>query len=254
MLMTPQQAVPAEALAVDAPGAGAGVNTSVAKTPRYPERLALVIGLVVFVVAVGLAFLLSGIDRAITFTPPDGITAFALFFLAATVVERVLEPFSSALVRSQPQPATTESGSDSTTTAAPAAGRLSFLGKTKADALDRRTGLLAAAMGEGDDGTKTTQAAAEQATADQAVVNGTFVIWAFATLLAVMLSWYFALSLPTALGVSWTDPEALDKTVSLVITALVVGAGTKPLHDFFSNIQKDSQGQNASSGGSTGSS
>ena len=222
--------------------------------PRYPEGLHLVLGLVIFVFGTLLvASILPGAfpTHSITFTPADGVSAFALFFLAATVVERAIEPFSSGLVRATPQWSAGTSGEArgaGSQRASVASGVLAVLGKTKAEALTMRSSLIARVV----DGTSadadedTTKAAAEQATADQAVVNATFVLWAVSTLFAVPIVFYFGLSLPKALGVT----AGTNLQVDQILTTIIVGSGTKPLHDIFSTVQKAGQGSSSSSGGS----
>ena len=217
-----------------------------ASKPKYPERPYLLAGLALMALAWAVDILamppiLAQVRPAApTFMPPDGVSAFAIFFLAATVVDRIIEPFSSGLVRATPK----QAAGDDASSAESAEGAAAALGKPKADALTRKNVLLAGIVA----GTSTDpeadaeQAAAEQATADQAVVNGTFIVWAVATLIAVPIVSYFSLSLPTALGVQQANPN-----VDQLITALVVGAGTKPLHDFLASIEKSSQSQDSDS-------
>jgi hypothetical protein len=201
-MMQPSEAHPGN------PGPVAAV--AVAPMPRYPEGLHLVVGLLVFVLGILLvALILPGLfpEHSIAFSPADGVSAFALFFLAATVVERAIEPFASGLVRATPQWSTGTSGNArgaGSQRAAGASGPLAALGKTKAEALTMRSSLIARVVDgtTADAGQDTTRAAAEQATADQAVVNATFVLWAVATLVATPIVFYFGLSLPKALGVT----------------------------------------------------
>jgi hypothetical protein len=231
---------PAVQAAANPPRAAAATTS-----PRYPELGTLIVGALVLAAAWAVAlWAMPSVLNVIrpetpTFDPPDGISAFALFFLAATVVERVIEPFSSGLVRASSQQEATR-----TTTAEPATGTGAILGKSKAEALQLRSALLAGIVS----GTSASpeadakKAAAEQATAEQAVVNAGFIVWAVATLVAVPIISYFGLSLPVALGVTNTN-----STVDVLISALVVGAGTKPLHDFLSNIEKSSASKDTDS-------
>jgi hypothetical protein len=226
---------------------------AVAPMPRYPEGLHLVLGVGIFGVGVLLvAAILPGLfpEHSITFSPADGVSAFALFFLAATVVERAIEPFASGLVRATPQWSTGTSGNArgaGSQRAASASGPLAALGKTKAEALTMRSSLIARVVdgSTANAGEDTTRAAAEQATADQAVVNATFVLWAVATLVAAPIVFYFGLSLPRALGVT----AGTNLQVDQILPAIVVGSGTKPLHDLFSSVQKAGQGAGSSSAG-----
>jgi hypothetical protein len=219
---------------------------AVAPMARYPEGLHLAVGLAIFVLGILLAVSIFPSlfpAHSVTFTPADGVSAFALFFLAATVVERAIEPFASGLVRASPQWSTGTSGSArgaGSQRAGGASGPLAALGKTKAEALTMRSSLIARVVDgtTADAGEDMTRAAAEQATADQAVVNATFVLWAVATLVATPIVFYFGLSLPKALGVT----AGTNLQVDQVLTAIMVGSGTKPLHDIFSTVQKSGQG------------
>lgn len=191
-----------------------------------PTIWALFVGALMFLVGIAAASALNTqhIYRGdVQFAPSDGVSAFALFFLAAIVVERTIEPFSASMVRASPK-----------NSAADGPGSLDkVVGKTKAAASNARVTALAAAAGGGEkESENTTKAADEGATADQATANGTFIIWGVATFLSVFLCYFLALSLPKALGVTGLDP-----TVDLVVTAIAVGAGSKPMHDFISLIQ-----------------
>ena len=89
-----------------------------------------------------------------------------------------------------------------------------------------------------------TTAAADESTADQARANGTYVTWALATLLAVLLASYLGLYLVRAVGAT-----GVDFRVDLALTGLVIRAGSKPLHDLISTISKSSAAADTSSPG-----
>jgi hypothetical protein len=82
----------------DLAGPAAPASVAVAPMPRYPEGPHFAVGAVIFVLGIVLVVaILPGLfpEHSVTFSPADGVSAFALFFLAATVVERAIEPFSS---------------------------------------------------------------------------------------------------------------------------------------------------------------
>lgn len=130
-----------------------------------------------------------GYRSGVTFAPKDGISAFALFYIAAAGVERILEPFSGFLVRGN------------------------------------------SASGGAPGQPKASLAAADK---PEAETNGTLVMWGASTLLAAVACWYFGLSLFAAVGVT----GGIDSAVALFVTAILIGSGTKPLHDFISTLEK----------------
>ncbi len=67
-----------------------------------------------------------------------------------------------------------------------------------------------------------------------------------ATLVAVNIAFYFGLSLPRALGVTKGTTAWFD----LLLTAVIIGAGTKPLHDLITTIQSSGTDSSASASGS----
>lgn len=228
-------------------------SASTTATPLYPQGGYLIAGLVIFVVAAVVVWsILPGLFPKhadnVTFAPMDGVSAFAVFFLAAGIVERILEPFSAGLVRATPQKSGEDPKSGDATkqpqTAARGTDRFAALGKTKSEALTDKVRALQSGLDDPSTDPKSAikQAAAEQSTADQAVVNGIFLIWSVATLLAVFLTFYFNLSLPKALGVKGTDTG-----FDLFLTAVIVGGGTKPLHDLISNMSTSSPDSDAKS-------
>jgi len=147
-------------------------------------------------IAAGVATL--GFRGGVTFNPPDGISAFAVFSLVAAGIERTLEPFSGLLVRVR-KPASEGGGAQ----------------------LVAKSDIPAESVGAASD-------------AAQAETNGMLIMWGAATLVGALACWYFGLSLFKAIGVGGDVADS----VALFGTALIVGSGTKPLHDAISALQK----------------
>jgi hypothetical protein len=137
-------------------------------------------------------------------------SAFGALFVAALAIERVIEPISDFL--------------------GPNTKNASKLAKTK---------VAAAKSASADKVTK--QAAADQATDDLGVARQLTALatWAAATAIAFVLCGGLKILLLSAI-VDTTKGGQPSRWGDLLVTGLVVGAGTKPLHDLVSNIQKSS--------------
>src|SRR6476646_9952861 len=140
--------------------------------------------------------------------PVAGLTIFALFFTSALALERLLEPVAGLL------------GIDKTEQNAK---------KAESDAKEKAHNLAPGQQHELAD--KLTEAAAQtQNVADWRFVRTT-TFWALATVLAVAASAAFHLYFLRTIGVSvqyrWAD---------ILATGLIIGGGTKPLHDLVTLI------------------
>lgn len=132
---------------------------------------------------------------------PD-IGAFALFYFAAQAIERLLEPFAG-LVLSTAKPKAT------------------------------RDALVAAAVNslDADDATKAAEA---QDQVDRLRGERALVLWAVASIVGMLVSaglgLYFVSALVASNAPSWG--------VDILLTGLILGGGTKPVHDLISRVQK----------------
>jgi hypothetical protein len=136
-------------------------------------------------------------------------SAFGALFVAALAIERVIEPVSD------------------------------FLGpNTKNASKQAKKKVAAAKSAPADKGSK---AAAEAATDDLDVARQLTALatWAAATAIAFVLCGGLKILLLSAI-VDTTKGGQPSRWGDLLVTGLVVGAGTKPLHDLVSNIQKSS--------------
>jgi hypothetical protein len=137
-----------------------------------------------------------------------GLSPFALLYVFAQSIERVLEPVSPLL-----------------------GGILSSGRPQQGGLVAERDKTWAEAVGE--NGTVTAEAAAEaQRQVDQFRANSAALSFGLAVFLATLVSGYFGVLFLRMLGLTTGAPW-----IDLLITGLAIGGGTKPLHDLISNIQ-----------------
>lgn len=165
----------------------------------------------------GLLLALFVIETGVTFQPTDGITAFALFYVLALGVERLLEFVGS-----------------------PIEWLLTLFGrkKTKPDLkkeLDRKVRNALNAPTSMDEANAAAQA---QADVDAATKGRTAGIAGFAAGLGVIAADYFNADFLLAIGVREVEPA-----IALVVTGLIIAGGSKQLHDLITNISKKSEAQ-----------
>lgn len=139
----------------------------------------------------------------------EGLSAFALFYVFAQVIERFLEPIVSIELIT---PAVHERRRDAAVSRARAAAEGSA---EKLAALD--------------------DAATHQAKVDRWKASRALLVFALATVIGTLVAAWLDLSFLTALGVR---PEAAPRWLHLLVTGLVIGGGTKPLHDLLTRIQQ----------------
>lgn len=138
----------------------------------------------------------------------EGLSAFALFYVFAQVIERFLEPI------------------------------VSLERFTAAEQERRRDAAVSRARGLTDGGEKAralAKATAHQAHVDQWKASRALLVFAAATVIGTLVAAWLDLSFLTALGVRL---EAAPRWLHLLVTGLLIGGGTKPLHDLLTRIQQ----------------
>lgn len=145
--------------------------------------------------------------------PVDGITIFAVFFVAAQAIERLLEPIASWI-----DPKMNDE-----------------VEKAKAEAENSLAEHLAEPMSDAVK-SKMNDAAHIKVRAIKSRANRKIVFWAAATAIAIFAAAGLRLYFLQTIGVART-PRALD----IIATGLIVGAGTKPLHDLVTMISAKSE-------------
>ena len=145
-------------------------------------------------------------------TPVQGLTIFAVFFVAASAIERLLEPLSKML------PSTTDKKAE-------AESKVADAGQT----------LVAQAQGAPAAASATTLAEAAQTVDDSNYLDfwKSLLLWTVATIIAMIASAFLRLYFLRTVGIS-NGPRAVE----ILATGLIIGSGTKPLHDLITLISQ----------------
>ena len=172
-----------------------------------PDPLWFALGYALAVAGAVGGWLLCRSVRPHPFVPPAGMGMFALLYVFAQAIERGLEPLSTLL--------------DSKT------------GREAAAASRNDAHLMAIAARDPESLKEHLELARQcQHVLDKLRNNKAIVLWGAASFLAMLASGGFGVYLLRMIGV-WRPGKFID----ILITGLVVGAGTKPLHDLIANIQ-----------------
>ena len=148
----------------------------------------------------------------------DAFTVFAPFYIAAQAIERALEPFAARWKN------TTAEKLELKRTKAEKALVENPPGGTPAPTLE--------AVEEAEAEIETAELALAKAKACRAIP-----LWAAASIISLLVCSALGLGLISA--VSSTPPSGeFVGTIDVLLTGLAVGAGTKPLHDLISRIEK----------------
>lgn len=155
------------------------------------------------------------VTRAVP-APMEGLTIFAMFFVAAQAIERLLEPLSMVLLPK------TDKSDEAAKKADEAASKVDqWEAASEPEREPARTAAEAALQ----------SAATAKAKVDERLHERVVVFWALATLVAMsasaLLNLYFLRRVGISTGSRW---------VEILATGLIIGAGTKPLHDVISMI------------------
>jgi hypothetical protein len=196
-------------------------STSVAPQVRY-----LLITAAVIVVGVFAGTLIHDHwARAVSFVPPQGIGIFALFYILAQVIERVQEPLVPYLGRAK------DPGEEKREKQGGKTAKLKNQLQAKAE-LERAV-VAEFNRDERISGQPTLEKdlANKERCVDQIRANLTVLIFGTSALLAMIIIGYMKASLLRTVGES-----GIPVWVDIAVTGLIVGAGTKPLHDLISNI------------------
>lgn len=197
-------------------------------TGLRPGPRAASLALLCFLPALVGAVLVFGRDGNPTFTAAPGIGAFALFYVAAQAAERVVEilmPLSERVVEAR------DTGTSKSQ-------RVAARDQAVADAV------RAVADGDAGANAKATDAAKAQAKVDQGRTDRALISFGATAALGMLLCAYLGADFLTAVGVDFAGdgvPGWQTQTLMMLVTGLVVGAGSKQLHDSISNLSKSSE-------------
>jgi hypothetical protein len=170
----------------------------------------------------GLAFIVGGIVLALllpawrtgpflTFVPKAGVSAFAIAYLDAQLIERIIEPFNKAF------------------------GNNGEIAKLRADG-SPSTLIPAAEKGKGDKEDKD-----DKVKLSSLETQRMFSIWGFASLLGIVLC-YLTIGLYATVGGTFTGLPVNGYALDAILSGIIVGAGTKPLHDLIEYLNAPKSG------------
>jgi len=181
-----------------------GVPAGAADTDSKPDLRFVLVTLALVLTIWGLAFWWNPLKLVLAApaTLAAGVSVFALLYIAAQAVERLLEPLSS-LDPATPKAEVARDQSVASALASPT------------------TPLLNAA-------------AAAQAALEKLRQNKAVLFWGLATLAGMVMSALTGIYLLDIVIETPQPPPPLD----ILVTGLVVGGGTKPLHDLITRIEK----------------
>jgi hypothetical protein len=190
-----------------------GVKAATSKPPAgLPRCLVSMFALAAVVVAL---VVIVNVFKDATFLPRptklpiDGMTIFAVFFVSASAIERLLEPLSSWLLPKQKKKSDAESA-DGNAKSAVTAAQNSAAGQTEVETANSAI-----------------QTAADNAAdLEEREWHRSILFWVIATIVAMLASASFKLYLLGTVGIA----EA-SRWEEVLATGLIIGAGTKPLHD-----------------------
>lgn len=196
-----------------------------------PQAKATGLALLMFVVGVVGAVVVFHTSWGPTYTPAEGIGVFALFYIVAQAVERFVEMTMPAFEKAD-----------------------SFNKSRKKVELDRALETFYAAAGSRTgttsvtkDGTTTEKtaddaakdAANKQAEIDQLRANRTVIMFGLSAALGMVLCGYLEADFLTSVGANFgTDPDMWQQALMMAVTGLIVGGGSKQLHDLITNVSK----------------
>jgi hypothetical protein len=198
---------PVHAVPVQAPSpAQSGDPGAAAAVPSQPASFGAIVGAFALVAlgAAGSWVMWQSGHRTAPIQMQDTTTLFAVLFAFATAVERLLEPFSRFMPGQN--------------------------GKAEVELA------IAAMANQGHTYESLTRVAAAKARMERGRSSRALVTWGFATALATVGSsaggFYLLHSIA---GTGW---NGIQTWVDAIVTGIVVGSGTKPLHDVISRMQK----------------
>lgn len=192
-------------------------DTGTSDKPSHANGIVVLLAFLVVALGWWLGYILfnkTPVDNGgVKFDPVDGIGLFALFFILAQALERLMEPIAELSIpnfgSSKEKP------------------RTNVARRVKAAIAETDP---AKAQEELDNG------AAEQADENRIEGNTKVVIWAIATFVAMLISGSTHLFFLDAVGASGVNPS-----LNILLTGLVIGGGTKPLHELIKKLEKPSE-------------
>jgi hypothetical protein len=172
-------------------------------------------GLFLVLLATVLVVLLSlaGRGSIVTIQQKEGISVFAVFYLMAQFIERAVEPFSEMKLQTKPE---AKLFSDTDT--------ISDLRKMLKDLSENKRDKEA------------------EKKLDKYEAKRVFAFWGLNSFLGILLC-YFTVGLFEVVGVSFQPLAVASRTITghtfdSILSGMIVGAGSKPLHDLIGYLEK----------------
>lgn len=200
--------------------------------------------LIVAYVLIALGYAIgSAIDGEVTFTIKDNVGFFAAFYVVAQAVERFLEPFANVLGVGDKEKAEkekkTEQDNKKNAEKELEIANLSFVSTQDVNEKTRvRQDIENAtnARDQADSEIKKNEELLKKLGTNRAILY-----WGAASCFAVIASAGLNLQFLAVIGFSGHEPW-----VDTVVTGMVIGGGTKPLHDLIQLIEKGKESANHS--------
>jgi hypothetical protein len=182
-----------------------------------------VVGAYLVVVLGVIGAILLAEKEAITIKVTEGFAPFAVIYIVAQAIERLLQPISGFAFKAEEKEVT----------------------KTKLAQTKQQLAMARSANESGVAKDKAAEAAAHQKKLKAIQADRAVAFWAVATFLALLASGALELgliqSVANVTGKSGGSVPDWFKNLDIVITGIAIGSGTKPLHDLIGVIQNAKQ-------------
>ncbi len=201
----------------------AGETIGVSDNAEHADAWLILFSYILVGVGLWLGNMLAAKASAVSFAPIDGISLLALFFIMAQALERLVEPLAELSIPG--------------------------FGSSSNKAAANRDKKIQEAMATHDRAKKQKDAnigANEQAAFNKIKANTKVSIWAVATFVAMLISGATRLFFLDAVGA-----KGVSDLLNVLVTGLVVGSGTKPLHELIKLIEKKNEPHASDESGSS---
>jgi hypothetical protein len=254
----------------DQPDVSAEVDSILAVNPPTGRWIAYAFA--ILAVGTAAAYLLWNWRKPVDFMPSSNYATYAGLFIMALAIERILEPFSGLFIRGMTRKKATSRAAAAharrTQTAATGNGTHAAVvvpvGPARKVAVAQKE--VAAQKTAAVKKVAEAQEAAAVAKTDHHLTQAgrAVLMWATASVLAMLVCAFLGIFLlrsveipsptPARTGAAASAPGTAkdpNRLLDLLVTGLVVGAGTKPLHDLVSQIQTSSGSAKAKASSTT---
>jgi hypothetical protein len=195
---------------------------------------ALAIGLLLLVVLAAVLSVALLYDEETTLSiKPEGIAIFAPLYVAAQAIERLLEPLASLILTPNAEKNEVKEAREVKLRVTAVARAMAI---AQPGAVNERGLLTGGSVPDERAAAVNEQTALGRLRHKKSVRK--LVFWALASIVSVVVTAAFGLGIFAAMAEStesWTD---FQHQLDVALTGLVIGAGTKPLHDLITRLEK----------------